>query len=81
MTKREIIEKINEFIEWIPDDGDFNFAGFTIQNHDNYNLNRSYCTTLLNPKRTRQIRETLDKDGNFIDKSIEVRKILDFDED
>lgn len=79
MTKKEIIEKINEFIEWIPDDGDFNFAGFTIQNGDN--LYRSYSTTLINPKRTRQVRETLDKDGDYIDRSIEVRKIRDFDED
>lgn len=79
MTKKEIIEKINEFIEWIPDDGDFNFASFTIRNDDD--LYRSYCTTLLNPKRTRQVRETLDKDGEYIDRSIEVRKIRDFEED
>ena len=57
----------------------FNFAGFAIQNSDN--LYRSYSTTLSNPKRTRQVRETLDKDGDYIDRSIEVRKIRDFDED
>lgn len=88
MTKREIIEKINEFIEWIPDDGDFNFVSFTIRNDDlcftirnNDDLYKSYCTTLLNPKLTRQVIETLDKDGDCVDRSTEVRKIRDFKED